>query len=134
VADYLAFAWAAADALEPVLGNTEAAFRELGAASMRNVFNSMLGRTLLTLGGDDPRQLLAQAPSGYRATISYGERTLRWTAPNKAILSVKRDFLLPVFHAGVLAAAVEATGKRDVVCTPHTTGPLDFELEISWTA
>jgi uncharacterized protein (TIGR02265 family) len=132
VIDYLRFAWAAADLLEPQLGGVDAVFFELGAAATRDVFASMLGRTLLSISGDDPRQLMAQVPAGYRGTVGYGERAIQWRGPKHAVVTFRRDFLVPPFHCGVLSAALQAIGQKDVAATGHSVGPLDHDIELTW--
>lgn len=63
----------------------------------------------------DPRRLLASTASGYKATVSYGERTL-----------------VPPFHCGVFAGAVEAVGGKNVKATGSQTGFLEAEYHVSW--
>jgi uncharacterized protein (TIGR02265 family) len=132
VVDYLRLAWASVDALEPRLGSAGAAFQAIGDAAMRDVFATLLGRTLLSLAGDDMRQLLSQVGTGYKATVGYGERTVEWRGERNAHFVFLRDFLVPEFHCGVLAAAARALGGRDVLCQGRPTGFLDLEIDLSW--
>jgi len=132
VTDYVRFAWAAADLLEPQLGGTDAVYFELGAAATRDVLGSMLGRTLLSLSAGDPKELLAQVPAGYRGTVSYGVRAIEWRGLDHAVVSYRRDFLVPPFHCGVLTAALQAIGRRDVTATGHAVGLLDHDVELAW--
>jgi uncharacterized protein (TIGR02265 family) len=132
VADYLRLAWAGVDALEPRLGSIGAAFFAIGESAMRETFATLLGRTLLSLAGDDMRLLLSQVGPGYKAVVGYGERTLEWRREGEAHFVFRRDFLVPEFHAGVLAAAVKALGATGVVAVGRATGPLDLEIDVSW--
>jgi uncharacterized protein (TIGR02265 family) len=132
VADYVRFAWAAADLLEAQLGSTDAVFFELGAAATRDVFASMLGRTLLSLSTNDPKDYLAQVPAGYRGTVGYGECTVHWRGAKHAVVTYRRDFLVPPFHCGVLTAALQAIGQKDVVATGRAVGLLDHDVELTW--
>jgi uncharacterized protein (TIGR02265 family) len=132
VTDYLDVAWNAADRLESRVGSVDAGFYKIGHRALANVLSSMLGRTLLTIAGGDIQRLLSQAPSGYKATVSYGERTVDWPGPRHAHMLFRRDFLVPPFHCGVIAAAVEMMGGRNVKATARQTGFLEAEYDISW--
>jgi uncharacterized protein (TIGR02265 family) len=133
VTDYLRLAWNGADALERRLGTVGAAFFAIGDAAMRDVFGTLLGRTLLSLAGDDMRQLLSQVGTGYKATVGYGERTVEWRGDRSAHFVFLRDFLVPEFHCGVLSAAVKALGGRDIVALGRPTGFLDLEIDLTWS-
>ncbi|GEJ59348.1 TIGR02265 family protein [Anaeromyxobacter diazotrophicus] len=133
VEDYLRLAWAGVDALEPRLGSVDAGFFAIGEAAMRDVFGTLLGRTLLSLAGDDMRQLLSQVGTGYKATVGYGERTVDWPGERSAHFVFRRDFLVPAFHCGVLAAAAKALGGRDVLAQGRPTGFLDLEVDLTWS-
>ena len=132
VTDYLNVAWNAADRLESHVGGVDAAFYKIGHRALANVLSSMLGRTLLTIAGRDIQRLLSQAPSGYKATVSYGERTVDWPSPRHAHMVFQHDFLVPPFHCGVIAAAVEMAGGRNVKAVGRKTGFLEAEYDITW--
>lgn len=132
VTDYLNMAWNAADRLESHVGGVDAAFYKIGHRALANVLSSMLGRTLLTIAGGDIHRLLSQTPSGYKATVSYGERTVEWPDPRHAHMVFTHDFLVPPFHCGVIAAAVEMAGGRNVKAVGRKTGFLAAEYDITW--
>lgn len=132
VAEYLRLAWAGADALEQRLGSVEAGFFAFGDAAMRDVFGTLLGRTLLSLAGDDMRQLLSQVGPGYKATVGYGERTVDFPGERHAHFVFRHDFLVPEFHCGVISAAVKALGGHAVAAAGRQIGPLDFEIDVTW--
>jgi len=100
---------------------------------MRDVFGTLLGRTLLSLAGDDMHRLLSQVGTGYKATVGYGERTVEWYGERNAHFVFRHDFLVPEFHCGVLAAAVKALGGRDVLAQGRPTGFLDLEIDLTWS-
>jgi uncharacterized protein (TIGR02265 family) len=104
----------------------------MGHRALANVFSSMLGRTLLTIAGGEIQRLLSQTPSGYKATVSYGERTVTWPDPRHAHMVFKHDFLVPSFHCGVIAAAVEMAGGRNVKAAGRKTGFLEAEYDVTW--
>jgi uncharacterized protein (TIGR02265 family) len=132
VSDFLTCAWAASERLEDELGGWEGVFREFGRRTATGVLASVVGRTLTTISGRSPRQLLQNAPAGYRTTVSYGDRTVTFPAETHAVFTFKGDFMHPAYHAGVLAAGAEAVGGTKVVSTWRQIGPLDAVIEVRW--
>jgi len=133
VEDYLRLAWAAADALEGPLGSVDAVFFAIGDAVVKDLVETLFGRTVVSLAAGSPRQLLEQIPAGYKATVGYGDRQVTWLSPRQARVSYARDFLVPGFHRGILTAALHTTGVRDVTAAARVTGPLDLEVEVGWS-
>jgi uncharacterized protein (TIGR02265 family) len=133
VREYLQAAWAAGELIAPGLGGVESFWNSLGRRSVTGFLGSTIGRAIFAVAGRDPRRLITAAPAGYRAAASYGERTVEWLGEKRARLSVKRDFLPPAFHRGVILAALEPSDARDPVVTIRETGPLDADYEIAWT-
>jgi uncharacterized protein (TIGR02265 family) len=133
VADYLRMAFAAAEELETRMGGSDAVFQAVGTRAIRNVLGSMLGRTLVSLAGNDPKRLLSQIHPGYRATVSYGERSIEWTGETQGRAIYRHDFLVPPFHAGVLGGALTAVGCVDVRVKGRQTAFLDMDFDISWS-
>jgi uncharacterized protein (TIGR02265 family) len=134
VTDFLRIFWDASDRLEgKVAGGAEAAFFRIGHRAGELVLGSMLGKTLLALAGTGgPRQLLGHAPGGYRATVSYGERLVSWPGERHARFVFIRDFLVPNFHCGVLAAGAERVGGKNVKALGRQTGPLEAVYDVTW--
>lgn len=134
IAVYLGLAWNAADRLEAALGGVDATFEALGRRTIEEHLDSVLGRTLFAISGRDPRRMVTNVPSGYRATVSYGERTVEWLGERRARLTFRRDFMPPAFHVGVLRAGMVRLGARDARVTGRSTGLLDALFEVSWEA
>lgn len=132
VADYLRMAFAAADELGSRMGGEDAVFHAIGLRAIQLVFGSMFGRTLVSLAGSEPKRLLSQIHPAYRATVSYGERSIEWTGEKTGRASFHRDFLVPPFHAGVLAGGLMGMGCSDVRVKGRQTGFLEMEFDISW--
>jgi uncharacterized protein (TIGR02265 family) len=134
VVDFLGIAFAGAARLAARLGSEDAAFRAFGYRATSNVFGSVIGATMLALAGRNGlRALLGQAATGYRATVSYGVRTLEWRGEHHARFTFVRDFLVPAFHCGVFAAAVDAVGATPVRIEGRETGPLSAEYDVVWS-
>ena len=134
IGEYLALAWNAVDRLEPVSGGVEAAFEALGRRTIEDHLASVLGRTLYAIAGRDPRRMVTNIPSGYRATVSYGERTVEWLGERHARVVFRRDFMPPAFHVGVMRAGIAGMGAKDPRVAGRPTGFLDAEFDVSWEA
>jgi len=133
VADYLQLAWTAVDELESAFGTADRVFFAMGHRALSNVFASpVLGSTLKAIGGGTPRQMLANVHPGYRATVSYGDRSVVWPAERHARITFRRDFLVPSFHCGVLTSVLETLGARNVRVTGRETGHLEAVYDVVW--
>jgi uncharacterized protein (TIGR02265 family) len=134
VADFLRISFEGADRLERKLGSLDDAFRAFGYRTTTNVLGSMMGATMIALAGKNGlRALLGQAVTGYRATVSYGERKLEWVGPRHARFTFDNDFLVPQYHCGVFLAAVDAVGAKIERLEGRSTGPLSSTYEIAWS-
>jgi uncharacterized protein (TIGR02265 family) len=132
VTEYLDMAWNVADELEGRLGGVDAVFHGMGYRATANVFGSMVGHTLLAFGRS-PRSLFAQAPSGYRATVSYGQRFVTWLGQTRCRIEFVHDFLVVPFHCGVFRAGLDAVQARDGHAEGQQAGFLHTVYDISWT-
>jgi uncharacterized protein (TIGR02265 family) len=134
VSDFLRIAFEGADRLEKKLGSVDEAFRTFGYRTTTNVLGSMMGATMIALAGKNGlRALLGQAVTGYRSTVSYGHRTLEWVGPRHARFTFENDFLVPQYHCGVFAAAVDAVGAKLERLEGRSTGLLSSVYEVAWT-
>jgi uncharacterized protein (TIGR02265 family) len=133
IALYLRMISAAMRLLEEKHGDVEAALRQLGRQAVADVEGSAAGKALeLLMSAGDMRSTLEGLPLGYRIAVSTGEQKLVWTGPTSARLTIKRGFLPPAFHEGVLMAVIEPRNMRSVQVRGRQTGPLDSEYELSW--
>lgn len=133
VAHFLRIAFDGADRLEKKLGSADEAFRQFGYRTTTNVLGSMMGATMIALAGKNGlRALLGQAVTGYRATVSYGTRTLEWVAPTHARFTFDGDFLVPQYHCGVFLAAVDAVGAKLDRVEGRSTGLLSAVYDVVW--
>jgi uncharacterized protein (TIGR02265 family) len=132
IAEYVEITWNAADRLEPVIGSTEAVFRELGRRTVSGFLASLLGKTVFAIAGRDPRRVLANGPSGYRSAVSYGDRRVEFLAEKRARMTFQRDFMPAAFHAAVIQTALEGTAAQKVRVLPRDGDFMCSEYEISW--
>jgi uncharacterized protein (TIGR02265 family) len=94
----------------------------------------MMGATMIALAGKNGlRALLGQAVTGYRASVSYGERKMEWLGPSHARFTFQGDFLVPQYHCGIFLAAVDAVGAKVEKLEGRATGLLSAVYEIAWT-
>lgn len=133
VADFLRIAFEGADRLERKLGSVDEAFRAFGYRTTTNVLGSMMGATMIALAGRNGlRALLGQAVTGYRASVSYGDRRLEWVGPSHARFTFEGDFLVPQYHCGIFLAAIDAMGAKGRV-EGRSTGLLSAVYDLVWT-
>lgn len=133
IAEYLALAWNAVDRLEAA-GGVADAFELMGRRTIEDHLDSVLGRTLYAIAGRDPRRMVTNLPVGYRATVSYGERSVEWLGERGARVVFKRDFMPPAFHVGVMRGGIVGMGAREARVVGRQTGFLDAEFEVWWEA
>ncbi|RKH54528.1 DUF2378 family protein [Corallococcus aberystwythensis] len=132
VAGFLKLAFTGAQLMGPQLGGFDAMLRKMGTQATTDFLSSAAGKTLLLLAGDSPKRLVTNLPTGYRAAVSYGDRSVEWTSDRAGKLLMKRDFMPPAYHEGVLHAVIEALGARGVQVKGRQTGPVDTEYALSW--
>ncbi|MFY1830744.1 DUF2378 family protein [Myxococcus fulvus] len=129
---YLRLAFTAAQVMGPQLGGFDVALRRMGVQATTDFLSSAAGKTLLLLASNSPKRMLGNLHSGYKAAVSYGERGVTWTGDTSGVFSMKRDFMTPAYHEGVLQAVIEAVGGKQVRVSGRKTGPLDAEYTLSW--
>jgi uncharacterized protein (TIGR02265 family) len=133
VTDFMRALFTAADLLGPKLGGRDAVLRQLGRRATEDFVHSTVGRTMMALAGTDPHRLLASFPSAYRASLSYGERSVEKLGDKKVRLMARRDFLPVAYNEGVLTAALEQSTARDLVVLGRRLAPIDVDYDISWS-
>jgi uncharacterized protein (TIGR02265 family) len=132
IVEYLATTWDAADLLEGRLGSTDEFFHELGRRTIQGFLASLLGKTVFSMSGKDPRRVIASGPAGYRSAVSYGERRVEFPGERSARMTFERDFMPAAFHSRVIRTALEATDARNIRVTGRDTGFLVSVYDIAW--
>lgn len=111
VGEYLTLLFLGAELLEATVGGHQEALTELGFGVSSSFLSSAVGRLALTMGsGKDPIALLSFAPAAYSVTASYGTRTFVRRGPDEGVLQLRRDFVPPAYHLGVIRAGVQVNG------------------------
>ncbi|RKH48800.1 DUF2378 family protein [Corallococcus sp. AB050B] len=134
VATFLKLSQVAARVLSPRWGGFDEALRQMGMQATRSFLESAVGRTFLLLSAGDPRKLVTNLPSGYQMAVSYGERTVDWKGDGDALLTMRRDFMPPAYHEGVLREVLTMVGARNPRVQGRKLGLLDTEYRITWEA
>ena len=132
VGEYLVTVWNALDRLEPTFGSTEAVLSELGRRTSAGFLSSMIGRTALQVSRRDPLALLRSGATVYRGAVSYGERSVEFPAPRRAVMTFRRDFMPSAFHAAVVLTGLQASTAVRPRVAGRETGLLDSVYEIGW--
>jgi uncharacterized protein (TIGR02265 family) len=132
VSGFLKMALTALPLVGPRLGGGEAMLRWMGGQSTQSFLNTVAGKTALMLAGNNVKRLVNQLPTSYRAAVSYGDRQVVWTGERSGRFIVKRDFLPPPYHEGIIIEALERLQVRSVRVRGRITGPLDAEYELAW--
>lgn len=108
-------------------------FRALGRQGTRDFLCCAVGRTLVALSRGNPRRLMNALPTGYRSAVSYGERTVTWLGPAECRFSMRRDFMPPAYHEGVILEAMAAIGVHTAQAQGTALGPLDVDYHVRWS-
>jgi uncharacterized protein (TIGR02265 family) len=133
VTDFLKGVFTATDLLGPKLGGREAVLRQLGQRAAEDFLGSTVGKTMMALAGSEPHRLLASFPKSYRASVSYGERSVERLGDRQGRLVARRDFLPLSYNEGVISAAMAHSTAHDVLVRGRRLGPLEVEYEVSWS-
>lgn len=131
-ADFLRVIFTAAQVLGPRRGGREAAFRYLGRAATEAFLQSTVGKTMLALTGNDPKRMVETMPNAYRASLTFGERSVEWPGERHGVLLARGDLLPLPYCEGVLEAALERSKAGKVSIVSRRLGPLDADYEVRW--
>lgn len=106
--DYFTLLRDASAAVAPAVG-PEAALRELGKASALGFFVSPMGKLLLKIiGGGTPARLMANEPTAYATSFSFGKRKYEKTGERSLALTHREDYLPVPYNIGALEGALLA--------------------------
>ncbi|MBX5480640.1 MAG: DUF2378 family protein [Myxococcaceae bacterium] len=132
IAWFLRLSFTAAELLAPAVGGHESAFRKLGMQATHDFLATGVGKTLLLLAGRDAKRLLTAVPGAFKTAVSYGERRVDFSGNGAGTLTMRRDFMPPAYHEGVLIAVLQAVGAKNVSVVGKAVGPLDADYHLRW--
>lgn len=132
MADFLKYEEAAARRMAGSSGGFDEAVCRIGAAAVEAFFDSIAGKTMSLLAGNDPTRLLSAVPNGYGLLTSYGTRTWRQTTANTGLFTFTGEFLGPVHNFGTFDTALRVVHGVEAKFTLEQKTPLDFSFRISW--
>jgi uncharacterized protein (TIGR02265 family) len=124
--------YAAGQVLGPRYGGFDRAVWLLGHQAMTDFLDSLMGRALKHLTGQDTRSLMISIQGIYRMTTSYGTRQLVWDGPTTGRLLLTRNFIPRAYHEGGLRATLDRMGAQNVKLSGRQPSTLDYEFEFSW--
>lgn len=130
--DFIRAVFTAVELLAPEHGGHDAVMRQLGRRATEDFLHSTVGKTMMALAGTEPFRLLSSFPSAYRASLSYGERSVTRLGEQRVRLSVRRDFMPVEYNEGVLRAAMAQSTARELHVEWHRLAPLDVDYDIRW--
>ena len=122
----------AIDEVGPKLGSAEAVLQLLGKQAVDDFLASTAGKTLLMLANTDPKRMIGNLPSGFRACVTYGERSVLWRGPRHCTFSMKRDYMPHAYHEGILATVLTTLGAKNVKVQGKRVGVVDADYEMTW--
>jgi len=130
--DFFKLLHGGAVALEDPAGQDEAV-RALGFASAAGFFASPMGRLLLTIvGRGNPARLMANEPTAYATSFSFGKRKFKRVGEQSIQLTHAEDFLPVPYNLGALQGAMAAVGATaQQVLATHLV-PDGATYEITW--
>jgi uncharacterized protein (TIGR02265 family) len=138
----LEYDWAVRDVLEEVIprvlawpGPREAQLYRLGRAMFAGWGETIVGRVLSApLGQTGPEGALGIMLRILGMTPQFGAHVLARRGPRDFRITATNDPRHPAFVAGLVVAAVEVAGARDVLWEGRVTGFEQYELALRWAA
>lgn len=111
----------------------DTAVHDLGYAAAAGFFASPMGKMLLGIvGRGDPARLMANEPTAYATSFSFGKRTFRRIGPREMELTHAEDLLPVPFNVGALEAAMQAVGAKALTVTPTPVSETECRYLMTW--
>lgn len=132
ITSFLRLSFTAAELLRSKLGGYDAAFRTLGKQAVDDFLSTAVGRTLRTLEGKKPWRPLTALPAAYQTVLDHGARDVELLGEGRCVMRMRRDFMPPPYHEGVLVAVLGSLGAHQVQVAGRRLGSLDADYEITW--
>jgi uncharacterized protein (TIGR02265 family) len=131
-ADFFRLIYGGVGALLSQTESAEVAMQDLGYASAAGFFVSPTGRLLLAMvGTEDPAKLMANEPTAYATSFSFGRRAYAKNGTRELTLTHADDFLPIDFNVGALKSALDAA-KAPAKVVAHPEGRDGARYVLSW--
>jgi uncharacterized protein (TIGR02265 family) len=130
----LRMVFTAARLLEARYGGIDEALRQLGARAAESFLASTAGLALQLLAGGDTKRLVGNMPSVYRASVSFGVRSVVWTGPTSCRLTMRREFMPYPFQEGMLLGVLKKANARGARVLGHQLSTLESDYDVFWEA
>jgi uncharacterized protein (TIGR02265 family) len=130
----LRMVFSAARMLEARYGGFSEALRQLGFKAAECFLASAAGLMLQLLARGDVKRLLVNLPSAYRASVSFGARSVTWTGPTCGQLTMRHEFMPYPFHEGLLLGVLGKANVRGARVRGYQLSTLESDYDVSWEA
>jgi uncharacterized protein (TIGR02265 family) len=128
----LRMVFAAARMLEGRYGGIDEALRQLGFRAAESFLASTAGLALQFLARGDAKRLVGNLPSVYRASVSFGVRSVVWTGPTSGRLTMRREFMPYPFQEGLLLGVLRKANVGGARVCGQQLSTLESDYDISW--
>ena len=112
-------------------GEAEQSLWLLGHCVAMDFLESEAGRAMQVLVRGEAKRLMNHLPAMYQVSLT-GERSVKWLGPQCCRVTMKRDFLPPAFHEGMLVAMLEQMNAQRIKVVGLSVGGLESEYDLSW--
>ncbi len=130
----LRMVFTAARMLETRYGGISEALRQLGRGAAECFLASTAGLALQLLAGGDTGRLVGNMPSMYRASVSFGVRSVVWMGPTRCRLTMRREFMPSSFQEGMLLGVLKKANARGARVLGQQLSTLESDYDVSWEA
>ncbi|HEX5745559.1 MAG TPA: TIGR02265 family protein [Archangium sp.] len=130
----LRMVFTAARMLEARSGGISEALRLLGRGAAACFLSSTAGLALQLLAGGDTNRMVGNMPSMYRASVSFGVRSVVWMGPTSCRLTMRREFMPASFQEGLLLGVLEKAHARGARVVGQQLSTLESDYDVSWVA
>jgi uncharacterized protein (TIGR02265 family) len=130
----LRMVFTAARMLEARYGGIPEALRQLGRGAAECFLASTAGLALQLLAAGDTGRLVGNMPSMYRASVSFGVRSVVWMGPTSCRLTMRREFMPSPFQEGMLLGVLKKAKARGARVQGHQLSTLESDYDVSWEA
>lgn len=108
------------------------AMRQLGRSVFPTFVESLVGRVILGVMGEDVVGIIKLSNKAASATISTGEVAIVMAARGEAILHFRNIYLSDTYQVGVMEGMLDATRRRNVKVRLNSYSIDDVYMQLTW--